>query len=48
MDAPPLTSIAPASSSFDAAPQIDIAPRETAPAAMPSDSTLDKGLKGLK
>jgi EpsD family peptidyl-prolyl cis-trans isomerase len=49
MDAPPLTSIAPAASSVDAAPQIDIAPRDADPAtSMPTDSTLDKGLKGLK
>ncbi len=48
MDAPPLTSIAPAASSVDAAPQIEIAPRDLGPASMPSDSTLDKGLKGMK
>ncbi len=50
MDAPPLTSIAPAlsASAVDAAPQIEIAPRDAGPASMPSDSTLDKGLKGMK
>lgn len=48
-DAPPLTSIAPPpASSVQAAPQIEVAPRLAAPASMPSDSTLDKGLKGLK
>ena len=47
-DAPPLTSIAPAASGVVAAPQIEIAPREAAPASMPSDATLDKGLKGMK
>jgi EpsD family peptidyl-prolyl cis-trans isomerase len=50
MDAPPLTSIAPAlsASAVDAAPQIEIAPRDAGPASMPSDATLDKGLKGMK
>ena len=49
-DAPPLTSIAPAlsGSAAVAAPQIEIAPREPAAASMPSDATLDKGLKGMK
>ena len=49
-DAPPLTSIAPAisGSAAVAAPQIEVAPREAAPASMPSDATLDKGLKGMK
>jgi EpsD family peptidyl-prolyl cis-trans isomerase len=50
MDAPPLTSIAPAlsASAVEAAPQIEVAPRDVGPASMPSDSTLDKGLKGMK
>jgi EpsD family peptidyl-prolyl cis-trans isomerase len=49
-DAPPLTSIAPAlsGSAAVAAPQIEVAPREPAAASMPSDTTLDKGLKGMK
>jgi EpsD family peptidyl-prolyl cis-trans isomerase len=48
-DAPPLTSIAPPpASGVDAAPQVEAAPRDTAPASMPSGSTLDKGLKGMK
>ncbi|MCE9657623.1 MAG: EpsD family peptidyl-prolyl cis-trans isomerase [Burkholderiales bacterium] len=32
----------------NAASQVDIAPRDTAPASMPSGATLDKGLKGMK
>ena len=48
-DAPPLTSIAPPpASGVEAAPQIEVAPRDAAPASMPSGSTLDKGLKGMK
>ena len=48
-DAPPLTSIAPApASGVLAAPQMEVAPIETPPASMPSNSTLDKGLKGMK
>ncbi len=49
-DAPPLTSIAPATSGSAAvaAPQFEVAPREPAAASMPSDATLDKGLKGMK
>ena len=49
-EAPPLMSIAPApqASLPSAAPQIEIAPIETAPASAPSRSTLDKGLKGFK
>ena len=48
-DAPPVTSIAPPpASGVDAAPQIDVAPREAAPASMPSSDILDKGLKGMK
>ncbi len=47
----PKTSIAdPASgpAPVNAAPQVDVAPREAGPASMPSGSTLDKGLKGMK
>jgi EpsD family peptidyl-prolyl cis-trans isomerase len=49
-DAPPLTSIAApgSASAVDAAPQIDVAPRDAGTASMPSDSILDKGLKGMK
>jgi EpsD family peptidyl-prolyl cis-trans isomerase len=47
-DAPPVTSIAPAASAAVAAPQIEVAPREAAPASMPSSETLDQGLKGMK
>ncbi len=42
-----LTTVAPASSAPVAAPQIE-APMPVAPASMPSDSVLDKGLKGMK
>ena len=35
-------------SAVQAAPQIDVAPIDSKAASMPSDSTLDKGLKGLK
>jgi len=54
---PPVASSAPsfekpvmsiAASGVDAAPQIDVAPREAAPASMPSSATLDKALKGMK
>jgi hypothetical protein len=47
---PPLTSVAPpaSESSAAAAPQVDVAPAEVQAASMPSDATLDKGLKGLK
>jgi EpsD family peptidyl-prolyl cis-trans isomerase len=47
---PPLTSIAPpaSESSASAAPQVDVAPPPVTAASMPSDATLDKGLKGLK
>jgi hypothetical protein len=31
---------------IDAAPQVDVAPRDAASAAMPSGEVLDKGLKG--
>jgi hypothetical protein len=48
-DAPPLTSIAPPpASGVEAAPQIDVAPREAVPASMPTSDILDKGLKGMK
>ena len=49
-DLPPLTTM-PATlpaSAVQAAPQIDVAPMTSASGAMPSSSTLDKGLKGLK
>jgi EpsD family peptidyl-prolyl cis-trans isomerase len=47
---PPLISIAPpaSESSASAAPQVDVAPPPVIAASMPSDATLDKGLKGLK
>ena len=35
-------------SAVQAAPQVDVAPIDSRAASMPSDSTLDKGLKGLK
>ena len=35
-------------SDVKAAPQVDVAPIETQAASMPSDSALDKGLKGFK
>jgi EpsD family peptidyl-prolyl cis-trans isomerase len=47
---PPLTTM-PATlpaSAIQAAPQVEIAPMDSKAASMPSDSTLDKGLKGLK
>jgi len=47
---PPLTTM-PATlpaSEVQAAPQVDVAPIDTKAASMPSGSTLDKGLKGLK
>lgn len=50
VEAPPLMSIAPApqASLPSAAPQIEVAPIDTAPASAPTQSTLDKGLKGFK
>ncbi|MDQ2734676.1 MAG: EpsD family peptidyl-prolyl cis-trans isomerase [Pseudomonadota bacterium] len=47
---PPLTSIAPPApeSSAVAAPQVEVAPADVSAASMPSDATLDKGLKGMK
>lgn len=48
-DAPPVMSIAgSAPPPIDAAPQVDVAPRDAASAAMPSGDVLDKGLKGMK
>jgi EpsD family peptidyl-prolyl cis-trans isomerase len=48
-DTPPVMSIAgSAPPPIDAAPQVDVAPREAASAAMPSSDVLDKGLKGMK
>ena len=48
-DAPPLMTIAPSlGPAASAAPQIEVAPTPVKPAAMPSSSTLDKGLKGMK
>jgi len=46
---PPLTAMPPTlpASEVQAAPQVDVAPTDTQ-ASMPSGSTLDKGLKGLK
>jgi len=47
---PPLTTM-PATlpaSAVQAAPQVDVAPIDSNAASMPSGSTLDKGLKGLK
>ncbi len=47
---PPLTTM-PATlpaSEVKAAPQVDVAPIDTKAASMPSDSSLDKGLKGFK
>jgi hypothetical protein len=48
-DAAPVMSIATsAPPPIDAAPQVDVAPRDAASAAMPSGEVLDKGLKGMK
>ncbi len=48
-DAPPVMSIAgSAPPPIDAAPQVEVAPRDAASAAMPSGAVLDKGLKGMK
>ena len=47
---PPLTTM-PATlpaSEVQAAPQVDVAPIDSKAASMPTGSTLDKGLKGLK
>lgn len=46
----PLISIAPpaSESAASAAPQLEVAPPEVKAASMPSDATLDKGLKGFK
>ena len=48
LPAPSLTPVAPAASAALAAPQVDVPSAETAPASMPSQTTLDQGLKGLK
>ncbi len=47
---PPLTSVAPPASepSVTAAPQVNVVVPDSAPASMPSGSTLEKGLKGFK
>ena len=50
-EAPPLTSIAPpmpAGSMPNAAPQLEVAPINTAPASAPTERTLEKGIKGFK
>ena len=50
-EAPPLTSIAPpmpTGSMPSAAPQVEVAPINTAPASEPNARVLDKGLKGFK
>ena len=50
-EAAPLTSIAPAMSAGSmpsAAPQIEVAPINTAPASSPSTGILEKGIKGFK
>ena len=50
-EAPPLTSIAPpmpTGSMPSAAPQVEVAPINSAPASAPTAGTLDKGLKGFK
>ena len=48
-EAPPLMTIAPAlPPAASAAPQVEVAPTPVKPAAMPSNTTLDKGLKGMK
>lgn len=50
-EAPPLTSIAPpmpTGSMPSAAPQVEVAPINTAPASAPAAGILDKGLKGFK
>ena len=48
-EAPPLMTVAPSlPPAASAAPQIEVAPTPVKPAAMPSNTTLDKGLKGMK
>ena len=48
-EAPPLTSVAPVlGPAASAAPQVEVAPLPVSPAAMPTNSILDKGLKGMK
>jgi EpsD family peptidyl-prolyl cis-trans isomerase len=46
---PPLTTLAPTlGPAASAAPQVEVAPTPVAPASMPSNSILDKGLQGMK
>ncbi len=46
---PPLTTLAPTlGPAASAAPQLEVAPTPTNAGSMPSDSILDKGLKGMK
>ena len=48
-DPPPLMSVAPPlPPAASAAPQVEVPPTPVTAAAMPSNSTLDKGLKGMK
>ena len=50
-EAPPLTSVAPAppvGSIPSAAPQVEVAPINTAPASSPTTGILEKGMKGFK
>ena len=50
-EAPPLTSVAPAppvGSIPSAAPQVEVAPINTAPASSPATGILEKGMKGFK
>ena len=50
-EAPPLTSVAPAppvGSIPSAAPQVEVAPINTAPASTPATGILEKGMKGFK
>jgi hypothetical protein len=50
-EAPPLTSIAPAmpaGSIPSAAPQVEVEPISSGPAAAPNAGTLEKGIKGFK
>ena len=46
---PPLTTLAPTlGPAASAAPQVEVAPTPVAPASMPSNTILDKGLQGMK
>ncbi|MDQ6679675.1 MAG: EpsD family peptidyl-prolyl cis-trans isomerase [Pseudomonadota bacterium] len=48
-DAPPLTSVAPPlPPAASAAPQVEVSPLPVSAASMPSNSTLNKGLQGMK